>query len=69
MPIEFSHNVEDVDVRKDLCMKDTVPSAAAWEELTPPPQKWPPVAAPTPKEERAVYPDAGSELFHGAKKT
>jgi hypothetical protein len=37
MPIEFSHNVEDVDVRKDLSMKDTVPSAAAREELTPPP--------------------------------
>ena len=39
MPIEFSHNAEDVDVRKDLCMKDTVPSAAAWEELTPPSSK------------------------------
>jgi len=69
MPIEFSHNVEDVDVRKNPSMKDTVPSAAAREELTPHPQKWPSVAAPTPKEERAVYPDAGSELFHGIKKT
>lgn len=69
MPIGFSHNVEDVDVRKNPSMKDTVPSAAAREELTPHPQKWPSVAAPTPKEERAVYPDAGSELFHGIKKT
>jgi len=69
IPIEFSHNVEGVDVRKDPSMKDTVPSAAAREELTPHPQKWPSVAASTPKEERAVYPDAGSELFHGIKKT
>lgn len=69
IPIEFSHNVEGVDVRKNPSMKDTVPSAVTLEGPNPHPEKWPPVTASTPKEERAVYPGAGSELFHGIKKT
>ena len=69
IPIEFSHNVEGVDVRKNPSMKDTVPSAVTREGPNPHPEKWPPVTAPTPKMERAVYPGAGSELFHGIKKT
>ena len=69
IPIEFSHNVEGVDVRKDPSMKDTVPSAVTREGPNPHPEKWLPVTVPTPKEERRVYPGAGSELFHGIKKT
>lgn len=69
IPIEFSHNVEGVDVRKNPSMKDTVPSAVTREGPNPHPEKWPLVTVPTPEEERAVYPGAGSELFHGIKKT
>jgi hypothetical protein len=31
--------------------------------------KWPKVVRATPKKEWIVYPGAGSELFHGKKKT
>ena len=68
IPVEFSHNVAGVDVRKKPTMADTEPSAAAREGAEPNFDKWPGVSRPTPGEERAVYPGAGSELFHGKKK-
>jgi catechol 2,3-dioxygenase-like lactoylglutathione lyase family enzyme len=68
IPIEFSHNVEGVDIRKRPNMADTEPSSAAREGAEPLPDKWPKAGRRTPKEERAVYPGAGSELFHGKKK-
>lgn len=68
IPIEFSHNVEGVDIRKRPTMADTEPSSAAKEGAGPLPDKWPGVSRRTPKEERTVYPGAGSELFHGKKK-
>jgi catechol 2,3-dioxygenase-like lactoylglutathione lyase family enzyme len=68
IPIEFSHNVEGMNVRKNPTMGDTEPSSAAREGAEPNFAKWPRVSRPTPKEERAVYPGAGSELFHGKKK-
>ena len=67
IPIEFSHNVESVDVRKNPQMADTTPSEVAQEGDQPQPDKWPPITRHTPKEERKVYPGAGSELFHGIK--
>jgi hypothetical protein len=54
--------------RCDPSIKDAVPSAVTREGADPHFEKWPPVTAPTPKEERMVYPGAGSELFHGKKK-
>ncbi|HBR16552.1 MAG: glyoxalase [Deltaproteobacteria bacterium RIFCSPLOWO2_12_FULL_43_16] len=68
IPIEFSHNKEGVDVRKNPAMKDTTPSAITGEGSEPHFDKWPSATMPTPKKERKVYPGAGSELFHGKKK-
>jgi catechol 2,3-dioxygenase-like lactoylglutathione lyase family enzyme len=69
IPIEFSHNVEGIDVRKNPAMQDRAPTATAREGAGPRPGIWPEVSKPTPKNERIVYPGAGSELFHGKKKT
>jgi catechol 2,3-dioxygenase-like lactoylglutathione lyase family enzyme len=68
IPIEFSHNVEGTNIRKNPAMADKVPSSVAREGSEPHPDKWPAVDSPTPKEARTVYPGAGSELFHGKKK-
>jgi catechol 2,3-dioxygenase-like lactoylglutathione lyase family enzyme len=69
IPIEFSHNVEGIDVRNNPVMEDRVPTATAREGTGPRPGIWPAVSRPTPKNEWIVYPGAGSELFHGKKKT
>jgi len=68
IPIEFSHNVEGVDVRRVPQMRDSQPSKVTLEGAEPRPEKWPRVERPTPGPERVVYPGAGSELFHGKKK-
>ena len=60
IPIEFSHNVEDVDVRQNPQMADSAPSAVTREGSEPNFDKW-------PRAERKVYPGAGSELFHGIR--
>lgn len=69
IPVEFSRNVEGIDVRNNPVMEDRVPTAAASEGSEPRPGMWPLVSRPTPKNERIAYPGAGSELFHGKKKT
>jgi len=68
IPIEFSHNVEGIDVRKNPSMKDSSPSNVTQEGPEPRFEKWPSVTTPTPRTERIVYPGAGSELFHGKRK-
>ena len=68
IPIEFSYNKEGVDIRKNPAMRDTKPSAITLEGSEPQSDKWPKVERPTLKEERRVYPGAGSELFHEKKK-
>ena len=67
MPIEFSHNVAGIDVRRNPTMGDRQPSATALEGAEPRSGVWPEVTRPTPAEERRVWPGAGSELFHGKK--
>ena len=67
IPIEFSHNVEGKDVRKNPVMADLSPSEITREGPEPRFEKWPKVVNSTPKNERTVYPGAGSELFHGKK--
>ncbi len=67
IPIEFSHNVEGVDVRREPQMRDREPSRVTLEGSQPQPGIWPQVTRPTPKQEWVVYPGAGSELFHGKK--
>jgi catechol 2,3-dioxygenase-like lactoylglutathione lyase family enzyme len=68
IPIEFSHNVEGIDIRKLPTMKDSSPSRAAQEGPEANPKVWPPVQTPTPINQRKVYPGVGSELFHGIRK-
>ena len=67
IPIEFSHNVDGIDIRKDPQMGDTAPSRAALEGSEPRREVWPKVESPTPALERVVYPGAGSELFQGKR--
>jgi catechol 2,3-dioxygenase-like lactoylglutathione lyase family enzyme len=68
IPIEFSHNVTRINVRKEPQMRDGAPSEITLQGPEPQGGIWPEVATPTPKSERIVYPGAGSELFHGKKK-
>lgn len=67
IPIEFSHNVENINIRKEPQMADTTPSKTALEGSEPRTDIWPDVKAPTPVSKRVIYPGAGSELFHGTK--
>lgn len=67
IPIEFSHNVEGVDIRENPQMRDRAPSQITLEGAEPQSGIWPQATMPTPKSERMVYPGAGSELFHGKK--
>jgi catechol 2,3-dioxygenase-like lactoylglutathione lyase family enzyme len=65
VPVEFSFSVRGGEIRSNPVMADTNPSAVTREGPEPQPDKWPAVASPTPKEDRTIYPGAGSELFHG----
>lgn len=67
--IEFSWNVAGRDVRRHPVMVDKEPLETAQEGPEPLPGTWPETENPTPRRERRVYPGAGSELFHGKKKT
>lgn len=67
IPVEFSHRVEGADVRRNPLMADRAPTAVALEGPEPLFEMWPSVEKVTPKDQRAVYPGAGSELFHGKK--
>ncbi|MBI2831465.1 MAG: VOC family protein [Chloroflexi bacterium] len=67
IPIEFSHNVEEIDVREQPQMRDRTPSKITLEGAEPKIDAWPEVRKPTPVALRTVYPGAGSELFHGKK--
>lgn len=68
IPIEFSYNVESIDVRKYPLMADRDASTTAREGPEPHFEKWPAVEKPTPKNEWVVYPGVGSELFPGGGK-
>jgi len=67
IPIEFSHNVEGIDVRKHPAMRDVRPSDITREGSEPGSDMWPKIERYTPVSEHIVYPGAGSELFHGKK--
>ncbi len=69
IPVEFSHNVEGIDIRQEPQLRDKAPSAVTQEGPEPHSGTWPQVATPTPESERIVYPGAGTELFHGKKGT
>jgi catechol 2,3-dioxygenase-like lactoylglutathione lyase family enzyme len=67
IPIEFSHNVEGMDVRTNPIMADKAPSQITQEGAEPQAGRWPAVVSPTLEKERRIYPGAGSEYFHGKK--
>ena len=67
IPIEFSHNVEGKDIRKNPRMADKTPSKGAQEGPEPHFDRWPAVKKRTPAKDRKTYPGAGSELYHGIK--
>jgi catechol 2,3-dioxygenase-like lactoylglutathione lyase family enzyme len=65
--VEFSHNVEGIDVHKDTIMADLTPSPFAREGSDPQIDKWPQVQKPTPLDERKTYPGFGSDVFSKKK--
>ena len=68
IPIEFSCNVEGIDIRKNPQMADLEPSEITQEGAEPQAGKWPAVVKATPEKERVSFPGAGSEYFHGIQK-
>lgn len=69
IPIEFSYNVGGIDIRKEPRVRDQLPSPVTLEGVEPRTEVWPKVKKLTPVSERVVYPGAGSELFHGKKRS
>jgi catechol 2,3-dioxygenase-like lactoylglutathione lyase family enzyme len=69
IPIEFSWNVEGIDIRGNPVMADSSPSAVAKEGPEPRREIWPEPMEPTPGKERRVYPGQGREFFQRLKKT
>jgi catechol 2,3-dioxygenase-like lactoylglutathione lyase family enzyme len=67
IPVEFSCNVKEFDVRKTPVMADPEPSAAAREGDAPNAGIWPMVQRPTPVQERKIYPGEGSRYFRRLK--
>ncbi len=67
IPLEFSYNLPDIDVRAHPFMKDKVPVKNANEGSEPLSGNWPVVTQPTPESQRRVYPGIGSELYHYLK--
>ncbi|MBW1708531.1 MAG: VOC family protein [Deltaproteobacteria bacterium] len=68
IPIEFSWNISDVDIRKDPVMVDRVPSDITFEGPEPRPGRWPEVKAPTPVQDRQIYPGQGYDLIEKKNK-
>jgi catechol 2,3-dioxygenase-like lactoylglutathione lyase family enzyme len=68
VPVEFSRNVKDIDIRKDPVMTDPEPVRTAREGAAPVKDAWPAVSSPTPSGERRVYPGEGSRYFERLRK-
>ncbi|HYQ48166.1 MAG TPA: VOC family protein [Thermodesulfovibrionales bacterium] len=68
IPVEFSCNVQEFDVRKNPVMADPEPSKTACEGEAPNADIWPKVQNPTPLQERRVYPGEGSRYFKRMKR-
>jgi catechol 2,3-dioxygenase-like lactoylglutathione lyase family enzyme len=67
VPVEFSCNVKEFDVRKTPVMADPEPSETAREGDAPNTGIWPMVQRPTPLQERKIYPGEGSRYFKRLK--
>ena len=62
IPIEFSWNVPEVDIRAQPSMVEKAPSDVAKEGPEPQPGHWPEVTEPTPADDYAAYPGEGAAL-------
>jgi catechol 2,3-dioxygenase-like lactoylglutathione lyase family enzyme len=69
IPIEFSWDVPDLDIRRNPKMIDRERSKAAKEGAEPKTGHWPQVTHATAPEERQIYPGEGSELAGGKRKS
>lgn len=64
IPIEFSCNVQEVDIRRSPRLADSYPSSIATEGPEPQPDRWPLAdLKPTPDKDRRIYPGQGREFF------
>ena len=68
IPIEFSFNVRDIDIRRSPLITDPEPTEIAQEGADQQAGVWPPAARPTPISERRIYPGEGFRYFRGLKK-
>jgi catechol 2,3-dioxygenase-like lactoylglutathione lyase family enzyme len=67
LPIEFSFNKPEVDIRSAPKMADRQPTTTALEGPEPQWEHWPSPPGPTTMENRRIYSGVGSELFHGTR--
>lgn len=68
IPIEFSHNVATMNIRRNPIIRDDTESEVTRQGPEPQPGVWPEVEHPTPKSDWMVYPGVGSELVLHSKK-
>jgi len=68
VPIEFSCNVKDIDIREHPVITDPEPTPIAREGAEPHLHVWPDVVKPTPSDERKIYPGDGSRYFRMLKR-
>ncbi len=67
IPIEFSCNVRDIDIRKTPLITDPEPTEIAKEGADQNPDAWPAAMRSTPVAERRTYPGEGTRYFRGIK--
>jgi catechol 2,3-dioxygenase-like lactoylglutathione lyase family enzyme len=67
IPIEFSHAVAAVDIRREPRMVDSKPSTVTSEGSEPRFDRWPGAQMPASSAERKVYPGEGRELVREEK--
>lgn len=65
IPIEFSWNVEGIDIHSAPMINDSVPSEITREGPEPRPGKWPGSAETSDFRDYRAYPGQGSEFFFG----
>jgi catechol 2,3-dioxygenase-like lactoylglutathione lyase family enzyme len=68
VPIEFSYNVPEFDIRKAPVMADPEPTAIAQEGPEQRYEVWPAAPGPPPVSERRIYPGEGSRYFARLRK-
>ncbi|MBI5846790.1 MAG: VOC family protein [Nitrospirae bacterium] len=68
IPIEFSCNVREIDIRQSPILADPQPTTIAQEGADQNLDAWPAVTSATPVKERRIYPGEGLRFFKGSKK-